>query len=894
MIKRCLLSLGLAVMAVPALFAQPSPLFRNDTVLTIPGDEHILQVDALNFLNNGTIRILFTNLDFLPLYDTSDTLNFTNHGLMSANTGFHFDTAPPIASWVRHRAVNFFNDGTIESGVDTNGTQAVLTFLLGTGGARTFVDADNIQSPGEFNLGFETLLQLNGDGISLNHGTVNMLENGLAGGQGFLFFNQGFLDGYWALGTNVMDPFVQFEIPPALEPPSLVTNRDYSVGIQQLGGVTYQTYVNDFTFGSNRVVQAVFLNNTNVDITNRVFFAGDIIVEWSWMGRTNTDYLYLFDEFGISTNFQLFINGNAGGRFTYQPFNYFFFLGGPFNFGPAAPQLATVPPGTFDDQFFTNQYSAYEALFQSTTRGLRDLPESSITNTPGRVEINANNYLDLDHARISSDNYIKLAASNHFGGSIGSEMVAPFYDLYLRVTNGIFYVTNVVPPTVPHPEGTIELYSARWTNVVNSITNTFHVLFVDTQLARTSETRQRDVQLQVTNYVGGSDSLVLNDTLHVTHSFLLDANRITIETNDSSSLNARGGLVFENTSILWPNSTPRLQYFTNHGFFITSNAVFFGGARTLPYYNTTFNEPYLEFINTGDITNHGSLIWAVDFFNTGNIDAGIGSIDLQQAHTALLTNGIFTARSNSISVASDNLFVSNHLFEAGAAITLAVAQALDDGSLACNSADNVTNKNYWTTGNGFNLTNRPVSGSLLATTVSNSARAFQVVPNRWAGADLGCSPAGFANNSAVGHIILDGGTNSIFRYSAVSGNNAIYVDYLDLRDWTTNEVNNNFIGIQIDPNMKIYFAMATAGGVPASSKLDGANGGRFCWVKDYNCGFFSSTNIVYPDGSTNRVNTALAQDCNIDSNGNGIPNCSDPAPITPPGACPDRKSTRLN
>jgi len=279
------------------------------------------------------------------------------------------------------------------------------------------------------------------------------------------------------------------------------------------------------------------------------------------------------------------------------------------------------------------------------------------------------------------------------------------------------------------------------------------------------------------------------------------------------------------------------------------------------------------------------LIWATDFLNNGFIDAGIGSIDLQQAHTALLTNGVFTSRSNSIAVSSDNLFVSNHVFEAGAAITLAVRQALDDGSLTCNSADNVTNKNFWSARSGFNLTNRPASGSLLATTVLNRAAPFQVSFNRWAAADLGCSPAGFVNNSAVGHLILDGGTNSIFRFTGVGGSCALYVDHLDLRDWTTNYLNNNFVGIQIDPNMKIYFAQATVGGVPVSSKLDGANGGRFCWVKDYNCGFFSSTNMVYPDGTTNRVNAALAQDCTIDSNGNGIPNCLDPAPISPPAPC---------
>src|SRR4029077_2887313 len=79
-----------------------------------------------------------------------------------------------------------------------------------------------------------------------------------------------------------------------------------------------------------------------------------------------------------------------------------------------------------------------------------------------------------------------------------------------------------------------------------------------------------------------------------------------------------------------------------------------------------------------------------------------------------------------------------------------------------------------------------------------------------------------------------------------------------------------------------YFAQAYQQGVSIAEKLNGANDGGFQWVSNYNCGFFSSTNIVYPDGSTNRVNAALAASCNIDSDGDGTVNCLDLSPI-PPG-----------
>ena len=64
-----------------------------------------------------------------------------------------------------------------------------------------------------------------------------------------------------------------------------------------------------------------------------------------------------------------------------------------------------------------------------------------------------------------------------------------------------------------------------------------------------------------------------------------------------------------------------------------------------------------------------------------------------------------------------------------------------------------------------------------------------------------------------------------------------------------------------------------------AEKLALVNGGRFIWVSNYNTGFFSSTNLVYADGTTNRLNTALVTSCDIDSNGNGIPNCLDPSPV---------------
>jgi len=250
-----------------------------------------------------------------------------------------------------------------------------------------------------------------------------------------------------------------------------------------------------------------------------------------------------------------------------------------------------------------------------------------------------------------------------------------------------------------------------------------------------------------------------------------------------------------------------------------------------------------------------------------------------------MTNGAFLAPFADLSISSASLLISNEVLQAGGAISLAVTNVLDDGNLLTGFADTVTNKNVWQA-RGFNLLASPAQGSLLATAISNTAATFQRTVSRSAAADRGCVPEGFINNGAIGRFILHGETNSLFEFAGVGGANAFYIDSLEFESFTATNRDDvgNFLGVQIDANMKVYYGQALANGSSVAEKLNGANGGRFCWVSNWNCGFFSSTNLLYPDGTTNRVNTALAQSCDIDSNGNGIVNCMDPAPI-PGGGC---------
>ena len=162
---------------------------------------------------------------------------------------------------------------------------------------------------------------------------------------------------------------------------------------------------------------------------------------------------------------------------------------------------------------------------------------------------------------------------------------------------------------------------------------------------------------------------------------------------------------------------------------------------------------------------------------------------------------------------------------------------------------------------------------------------------------LTTGPGGFVDNAALGRLILDGqDSGSLFAFFRTGLTNALYVDLLEFQDAATNFVGGNIPGtldaleVNLDTNFTIYYGDAIVDGESIAEKLNGGhgvadtNGGRFCWVSNYNTGFFSSTNVTYSDGSVHQLNRALVTSCDIDSNGNGIPNCMElnPVPVLTP------------
>jgi hypothetical protein len=837
---------------------------------------------------------------------------------MSCNAGFNFETYVPVLGSQRERASSFFNAGTINCGtLDTSNYLAILSehnvggtnwIVTGNPGTKTLINATNVVNPGKIHMGYESLLQIQGENLDLSRGSFLM---DVAGTSVFSsvnlnpFFYGAIFDGNWNIGDPVtqgihasnwtyypqgINPSYWFGSSPPQTPIYYVKDRDGNIDEEQMTLTNAISYVFDSgVFNSNRTVRVAFVSNTNLNLGANVYFPtsgtfnwemyGDIVVEWNNKLQAGANNLYVCDPFGVYTNFYLVLNGFAGVRPTYIPWNFWMdiFQSQPLALG--TPESPASVAGVFDPYNTTNEFAAYRALLQPSSVILGDVFGQDVTNVPGRIEISADKRLDLSRAQIASLNYVKVEATNHFVCGAGATISTPFADLNLRSTNGTLAISNMMQPVLMRPGGYIDLWSTRWTNVIVGVTNQYHVLFVDTHVTGESLPLIRNLTL---HSVGGDDNIFISDSLNVSNSMLLDAVALTITTNEAGSLTPAGSLNLSSSMLLWPSATPRLQYLTNYGGIHTMNAAFFGGSRTSPYYSSNYNEPYQAFVNGGTVSDYGSLIWARYFQNSGIFQSGSGSISLLQNERAILTNGQFLASLGNISINSDALLVSNHLLQAAGTITLTVTNVLSDGiaNLATLDPTNlltgtVSNGNAWTCA-GLSLPICPaIGGDLLGTTITNYAASNQVRNIVWAGKDLRITNAGYLNNAAIGHLVLHGqDANSQFVFSGPdsSTNYALYVDHLELRGATatTTDQAGNYTNVVVAPNMKVYFAQATANGIIIADRIAyyGLNGGRLIWVSNYNYGYFSSTNIAYPDGTTNRVNTALAQSTYYNSNPN--------------------------
>jgi hypothetical protein len=889
--KRLVLLVSLGVLSALPARATSTTYINNSSVISPPAIAP--QIDATNFVNNGNFSISLNST--LP-FETWNTRNWTNNSQMTGNPGFRFDYFHSIGQ-TNGWSANFQNS--------VNANIYGADYLL--------VYATNINNKGTLSAGVAGLLSVNGKSINLTRSTVDTVGN--AANQ-----SAGVEDIYW--GVDLSNTNTSSFTSPAnvTSSPMLVTEIQppfYDTFFQELSLTTpFKAYSKTTTVGDFQVIDVLLLRTNDPSITTEVRFSPlvlalngfnpgvDKIVRWQGFttnrvtGVVTTNEIYLEDSLGATWDTAPFLvqspNPSPYSPATFHPDNYTITHTAPALYNlrtviPSATYNPTVlPPGTNSPEIAI--CTAYAATLTSSPYTIdSSIAGSTYTNLPGRIELTASgpkSSLDLTRTFINGQSYLLLSATNHFVGCTNAVIVSPVSDFYLASTNGTLAISNLVAPLIPCLAGQIQVWSGRWTNVTEAGLNTFYnVTMIDSVLTTQVPSKVQNMNVSSTN-------LLIGDIVNVFGSLFLDTTRLTISTNLPNAPTSRGELNLTSGDIVWSPSLPKLQSLTNFGKISTLNTIYFAGARTPPWFSGTFDEPYQSFVTHGPISSVGCGIWANYYEASGTNNAGNGPISAQ-AGVAIVTNGTFLATGvgGDISFTCGDLTISNQILRAGRGITLTVTNKLDDGSLS-NSVDVITGKNIWTVNAGINLLWPPTNASLLGTTVTNTAASNSEVVNYWAGQDRGGSSGGFVKNGALGRLILDGkDSGSLFTFLPTGRSNALYVDLLEIKNATTNFVTNgvsgklDLIGVNLDPNFTIYYAQAIAKGQSIAEKLNGAygvadtNGGRFCWVSNYSAGFWSSSYVVYSDGTTNRLNAALVQSCTIDSNGNGVPNCSDTNPI---------------
>jgi hypothetical protein len=935
-----------------AFWVSAQGVYQNNGSIIAPTQVPIPQVDATTFINNGLFDIEFNSLSLtgngqvitiqgvsqitsdLAPYLFSDVQTYTNRGTMLCDMGFSFDDSPATSGF-RQMTGTFgnANTGVIECGSATNTfTSNLVTFSFGVFGSPTGttvptlkVWAANVVNRGVLDVGTVGFISLTGNFLDLARGSVHVegLDDASIASS---FYNIGIFNDYWGIGRQTNQLGLFNLTPPRVQSPfNNVTNAGgfptFSLVTPTPYATAFANYSQDFS-GSNVFIQVVYINTNLAGISTDVRwlgggnplnggFAADPIIQWqavttnysTFYGVTyTTNSLYLQDSYGsFQTNFLTTNAFTFSGAPEPQPYNYTFYRAFPF--------YTNLPHGDipFDPSLYANAFpatNAYAAL-GVTIAPVTSYPDSTLagstfSNLPGRIEINASNSLDLTKANVTGANFLNLQASNHFVGCSNAYIDPPYSEINLGSTNGTLTISNLVPPYISRLNGPIDMWSGRWTNIVNGVTNRYHVLIVNAALSPTFAPQIMDCYLNSTKYAG---NVFISDTLNVVNNVNIDATSLTITSNSvpvgvpPSVAGQYGQLNLQSPYTIWSNNFPGILCLTNFGLISAQGAAYFEGQ--IPYYQQTIVQPYNFFVNHGLISTYGDLVSTVEFQNTGGglvisnstgvtttsnqsalIYSGIGPVDIQVTGTACMLNGGIAAPAGDLSISAASMTISNHYLYTSGALTLTASTLLTDTG--------VPGSNFWSVSDGMNLPQKPASGDLLGTTITNSAPGSVEVENIWAGTDRGATTAGFSNNVTVGHLILTGGdTRSQFYFAGPGpGKYALYVDLLDLRNGATNRVTVNgsqtFTAFDIADNMTIYYADAVVGGtLDVSEKLNGANGGHLVWVPAY-AGPWSSTNVVYPAGVTNTFNRALVSSTDIDSNGNGVYNAYDPTPIYTP------------
>lgn len=144
--------------------AQPQDVYINKGFVDAIDD---LPINAVTFINEGSFSEFSSPLPF----DTLNTLNYTNYGVMNSVAGFVFEHISDEG--VHSKAGSFFND----VGAQVNAISSIPN--------RVVINATNVQNHGLISIGSSGLLQINGDHVNLSDG--GLLVAPLQGNGSFSF-----------------------------------------------------------------------------------------------------------------------------------------------------------------------------------------------------------------------------------------------------------------------------------------------------------------------------------------------------------------------------------------------------------------------------------------------------------------------------------------------------------------------------------------------------------------------------------------------------------------------------------------------------------------------------------------------------------------------------------
>lgn len=886
-------------------------------------------VDALTFINNGEFNV--SNVQ--RPWDSQNTRNFINRGVMRGTLGFRLEHVNPNLAQQRQPADTFLNSRTGQiTGFDGGGTgfltlEGVFSgFLFSADQSYITVNSRSITNRGLISTGAGGVVRVHGQQVDLAGSAVGIDPLGTLSDFATIgfgpFFNEtnffpdpGLYDQGWGIEINT-NMFLGGILGPGTTVTSPIFNitNSFTFCSRILQLPSPMIFVHEEVASStnfNVQVVAIQTGDTNItaDVRYMPFFfpfgavpPGGLLtpaIELSSIA-TNlftleafTNRIYIYDQLATSTNQNLLENVIAG-TFRPAPFVVFrgseslrelFLSGNPTN-APLNPDIFDSP--AYSNQVVTNIQAAYAMQVESVQSRLPAVPGVGYTNLPGRVEIRATD-LTMTAARIRGEGLVSIQATN-FLDSVDSIIDVPRLALSLGATARPLRVEGVAREQVQRLNGPLVMYSAVWTNALPNPDTNAGPIEVRLQLTMIDASDLRGVEQTQTHELAltarQGATLEINDPLTVSDRFVIDSDNLTLN----------GRLVLQPGRTWSPTNLVRLANFTNNGFLHSADLAQFERGNGAPYENLINAgriQAYATLVNADYFENRGGTIVSTQLFALNqtndfclgtvafqtNFGPSIGAIAIN-ASVAKFEGG--TAQTDGDIRYTGGVFkFNNHRSQAGGRLFIEGMNTLTDTGPEAN--------NIWEVGDGFHLGLPRPEGDLLGTTISSFAEQAAFIDHIWSGEDRGATVAGFINNVALGRLILRTERASRINFSGpdTAGNYALYVDVLQLEGDIAGSLTNLQRALRLN-RFNIYYADIQAEENPelTAESLNGlAFGGgtnRLIWVPSFS-GPATAVDILLRPGSTEtaRMNVALRTSLNIDSDGDGIPNRFDEFPLSP-------------